>query len=321
MSKTILLADDSVTIQKVIELTFMDQDHRVETVGSGDAAIARLGELKPDFVITDVHMPGADGYEVARRSKALYPDVPVLLLVGTFEPFDEGELASSGADRVLKKPFDSQELMRLVDEMSPGVAPPEEPAAEAASPFAALDDLGLTAPTPSGEIDPFDFGSPVASSPDSKTEMESVPGSDDVLETEGAVGTEEAHLEEGPSDQLSGPEVGGAVTSSLAWDAGGGDSTATDSETDEDSEQAGGAVEESDLDAEQGDDGTSIDDEAASSGGSGLLLSDDDIERIARRVAELVGEKLVRQVAWDVIPDMAEVVIKERLQELESQVE
>src|SRR5436305_13770673 len=114
MSRRILLADDSVTIQKVIELTFMDEDFEVSAVSNGDEAVRLLPELRPEFVIADVHMPGANGYEVCRRSKALDPQVPVLLLVGTFEPFDEGQSRSAGSDAFLKKPFDSQELLQIV---------------------------------------------------------------------------------------------------------------------------------------------------------------------------------------------------------------
>jgi hypothetical protein len=58
---------------------------------------------------------------------------------------------------------------------------------------------------------------------------------------------------------------------------------------------------------------------AASNGGS--HLSDADVDRIARRVVELLGDKTVRDVAWEVIPDMAEVIIRDRLRELEAQVE
>jgi CheY-like chemotaxis protein len=100
MKRRILLADDSVTIQKVIELTFMDEDYEVRAVSNGDDAVKLLPELKPDFVIADVHMPGANGYEVCRRSKALRPDVPVLLLVGTFEPFDEAQARAAGATQL-----------------------------------------------------------------------------------------------------------------------------------------------------------------------------------------------------------------------------
>jgi hypothetical protein len=56
---------------------------------------------------------------------------------------------------------------------------------------------------------------------------------------------------------------------------------------------------------------------AAANGG----LSDADVDRIARRVVELLGDQLVREVAWEVVPDMAELVIKDRLRELERQLE
>ena len=135
MAKTILLADDSVTIRKVVELTFMDEDYVVVAVASGDEALGQLDAVAPDIIIADIHMPGADGYEVTRVSKAKRPDVPVLLLVGTFEQFDADDVEASGAEGYLKKPFDSQELLRMVDELlaaapapDPDLVEPEEEA-------------------------------------------------------------------------------------------------------------------------------------------------------------------------------------------------
>src|SRR5436305_9822887 len=139
MKRRILLADDSVTIQKVIELTFMDEDYEVRAVSNGDDAVKLLPEMKPEFVIADVHMPGANGYEVCRRSKELRADVPVLLLVGTFEPFDEAQARAAGADSHLKKPFDSQELLQRVEELL-AARPAAAPAAAAG-------------PTPTGVAD------------------------------------------------------------------------------------------------------------------------------------------------------------------------
>src|SRR5262245_55442808 len=135
MKRRILLADDSVTIQKVIELTFMDEDYEVRAVSNGDEAVALLTEVNPDFVIADVHMPGANGYDVCRRSKELRPEIPVLLLVGTFEPFDEAQARSAGADSFLKKPFDSQELLQRVEELlAAHAAPAPEPEVAVAAP-------------------------------------------------------------------------------------------------------------------------------------------------------------------------------------------
>ena len=92
MSKTILLADDSLTIQKVVELTFMEGDYSVSSVSNGDDALSRLDDLAADLVIADIHMPGASGYEICKAVKDRNPDTPVLLLVGTFEPFEAAEM-------------------------------------------------------------------------------------------------------------------------------------------------------------------------------------------------------------------------------------
>lgn len=119
MSKrTLLLADDSVTIQKVVNLTFADAGFEVISVVDGEAAMAKLGEAKPDLVLADVHMPGLSGYQVCDmiRQNESTRDVPVVLLVGSFEPFDEAEAARVGASGHLTKPFQSIKL--LVDEVS-----------------------------------------------------------------------------------------------------------------------------------------------------------------------------------------------------------
>ena len=63
---TLLLADDSVTIQRVIELTFADEDISVVAVSDGDQAIPRLDATPPDIVLADIGMPGKNGYEVAQ---------------------------------------------------------------------------------------------------------------------------------------------------------------------------------------------------------------------------------------------------------------
>jgi len=180
MSRRILLADDSVTIQKVIELTFMDDDYEVKAVSNGDEALAILAASRFDFVIADVHMPGANGFEVCRQAKLLRPNIPVLLLVGTFEPFDEAQSKVVGADAVLKKPFDSQELLQRVQQLmgpleaAPAAAaapavdfrmPPEPAAAEppraesaAWSTYEPTFELELEPePTPTGAAEPVPF--------------------------------------------------------------------------------------------------------------------------------------------------------------------
>lgn len=109
----ILLSDDSITIQKVVELTFMDASVRLTCVPDGKSATDLLMKEHFDMIIADVHMPASSGYEVCEYAKSLDPRTPVLLLVGAFEPFDETRYRNCGADEVLKKPFDSADLMTI----------------------------------------------------------------------------------------------------------------------------------------------------------------------------------------------------------------
>ena len=132
MSKrTLLLADDSVTIQKVVNLTFADEGIDVITVGDGDTAMQKISESVPDVVLADVHMPGLSGYRICEivRDNPATKDLPVVLLVGSFEPFDEGEAARVGANAYLTKPFQSiRQLVSQVSalmESSPAAAAPE----------------------------------------------------------------------------------------------------------------------------------------------------------------------------------------------------
>jgi CheY-like chemotaxis protein len=472
MSRKILLADDSVTIQKVIELTFMDEDYEVRAVSNGDEALAALPTVNPDFVIADVHMPGANGYEVCRRSKEIHPDVPVLLLVGTFEPFDEGQARAAGADSFLKKPFDSQELLQRVQDLlasrhasapapaatppplplphlgtTPMFAAPEPPTlAFNATPFrqqaaaAAEPDWGsfqldpepqhahsaFAAPEPYAaepfplELSPLD-PSPLDLSPLDQTQpsapLEVNPFLDEhspfVLEDDrsaAAYPVEESprlpddvtmfdrespppfRLEPHPAAPAA-PELSAlSDISDMGFDeaprsaahppAGFGTPWTGDDTNPEvhlgvpesavplvhDLAETEARIEApppaSILDSHEPEAAASVKAAApepwsaaaerpplpptaplapppytpppftppaaplqvgsvstgASTNGGGRL-SDEDVDRIARRVVELIGDKTVRDVAWEVVPDMAEAVIRDRLRELESQVE
>jgi CheY-like chemotaxis protein len=117
--QTLLLADDSITIQRVIELTFADEDIDVVAVSDGDQAIARLESLPPDIVLVDVGMPGKSGYEVAAyvKQSPKLSHIPVVLLTGAFEPVDEAKAVDAGCDGVLAKPFEPQLVIGRVKEL------------------------------------------------------------------------------------------------------------------------------------------------------------------------------------------------------------
>ena len=126
--RKLLLADDSATIQKVIDLTFADEGVQVVSVSSGQEAIDILLETKPDVVLVDVFMPSPNGYEVCEyvKTNEQLKHIPVMLLVGSFEPFDEAEARRVGADDILTKPF--QSIRRLIDRVGALVSspPPEK---------------------------------------------------------------------------------------------------------------------------------------------------------------------------------------------------
>lgn len=127
MPKTLLLADDSVVIQKLVGLSFANEDVDLTTTDNGDDAIARARDLKPDLVLADVVMPGKNGYEVCEAIKAdpNLRHIPVLLLTGTFEAFDENRARAAGSDGHITKPFEAQ---ALVDRVTDLLARAPEPA-------------------------------------------------------------------------------------------------------------------------------------------------------------------------------------------------
>jgi CheY-like chemotaxis protein len=226
MRRTILLADDSVTIRKIVELTFSDTDIRVESVASGREALDRLNDLRPDLVLADVVMPGPSGYELCRAIKQSARPVPVLLLAGTFEPFDAVQARECGSDGHVTKPFDSRQLVQRVERL--------------------LSDGGSEAPHEATGVS--------ASADDLEAMFDdlAVPASD----------LDRSPVVRQAAGEASAPEA---------------------------IEPAAGAP----------------------------TLSPADIDAIAARVVERLSERVLREIAWDVVPDLADIIVRERIRELE----
>ncbi len=236
MRRTILLADDSVTIRKIVELTFSDTDIRVCSVASGQEAIDRLSEVRPDLVLADVVMPGLSGYDLCRVIKTSDRPVPVLLLAGTFEPFDAGQARDCGSDGHVTKPFDSRLLVARVEEL---LARPDEPANR----------VEVPGPGPADDLEAmFD---------DLATRA---------IVDESSHDTRDLSLDAAPDH----PRAVARIPSDVKF---------TFSET--------------------------------------PTLSSADLDAIARRVVERLSERVIREVAWDVVPDLAEILVRERIRELE----
>ena len=103
----ILIADDNSNVQKTVTLALANLGIDVLAVNNGESAVRKLAEFAPDLVLADIFMPVRNGYEVCEYVKkdSRFANVPVVLLVGAFDPFDEREAQRVGADGILKKPF------------------------------------------------------------------------------------------------------------------------------------------------------------------------------------------------------------------------
>ncbi len=140
MAHRLLLADDSITIQKVVELTLSEEDFNVTAVSDGEAALDTARKSPPEIILADVFMPKMDGYQLCGKLKQdpSLRDIPVILLAGTFEDFDDALAARVGADDHLTKPFESAELISMVKRLverpkaAPGPQPVKTEPAEAA---------------------------------------------------------------------------------------------------------------------------------------------------------------------------------------------
>ncbi len=122
MPYKVFLADDSITIQKVVELTLSEEDFEVTAFGDGQAALDAARKAPPDIFLADIVMPRMDGYQLSKAVKQdpALKNIPVILLAGTFENFDTGLAAEAAADGHIVKPFESSELINKVKELIAG---------------------------------------------------------------------------------------------------------------------------------------------------------------------------------------------------------
>jgi CheY-like chemotaxis protein len=281
MSRKLLLADDSITIQKVIGITFANEDYQLTVVDNGDAALEKARAERPDLILADVFMPGKNGYELAAAIKQdpALRNVPVLLLAGTFEPFDEEKAVSSGADSWIAKPFESQALISKVEQLLSSTASqpaPAQPAPVQPAPAqpAPVDDpwsdvdvvMGEAPQAPESPIfeDESDFIVDDGSESDVTEEIQdvwadtaSIPlQEEDVVEVEPFI--EPVSAQPATSQPASAPATAAGVESQVA------------------------------------------------------AMSEGDLEKLIERVAGAVLEK----IAWEVVPDLAENLIKDEIRKI-----
>lgn len=131
MAVKILLADKSITIQKVIEMLFSGREYEVACSGDGESALNEAERVVPDVVLVDVDLPRIDGYSFASRlrQKPAFAQTPVILMLSRDDVFDPVKASQAGIIDSIRKPFESQELIGKVKK-AVTMAPPRlaEPA-------------------------------------------------------------------------------------------------------------------------------------------------------------------------------------------------
>jgi CheY-like chemotaxis protein len=349
--RKLLLADDSATIQKVIDLTFADEGVRVVGVGNGQEAIDKLLEELPDIVLADVFMPSPNGYEVCEyvKTNEKLKHIPVMLLVGSFEPFDEAEARRVGADDILTKPF--QSIRRLIDRVGalvssppvekesataelPRVEEPEEEevlmdaedlevttadtlpldeaiASEAFRREENMEPRGVTEDSSDVLLDLGDF-EPVRASADDDFVLDL---DDDAAQPAYEAAPVRAFVE--PEVKEAAVAAAGSYESSYQPEVH--SSFADTQEVPYASEVHDVAV----LEPEPEPEPVFVAETAVAAAPVNApapsitadQLTPEMIDAIARRVVEMMSDKVVREIAWEVVPDLAELLIKKQLEE------
>jgi CheY-like chemotaxis protein len=329
---TLLLADDSVTIQRVIELTFADEDVQVVAVSDGDQAIAQLEASPPDIVLADVGMPGKNGYEVAQyiqRSPRL-AHIPVVLLTGAFEPVDQARMDEAGCAGVLAKPFEPQLVIGRVKDLlskprqttAPQPPPPTKPpsgslaAADLDSYFDRLDaafadldnapDLPKSPPPSTGSAEQIDW---FGTFPDT-------PPTDPPLASSAAPTAQRSTMQ-----QLQAPRSGETPAPPATpqrpqppTEAHAPSSTPPQLPSLAD---AFAAI----LAAEEGGPSPAVAPIWPSAGASNTAASDDLVEQVTRRVLDrLSGHPVLRETVADVVSSIAERLVREEIERIKASI-
>ena len=347
--RKLLLADDSATIQKVIDLTFADEGVQVVTVGNGQEAIDRILEIAPDIVLADVFMPSPNGYEVCEyvKTNEKLKHIPVMLLVGSFEPFDEAEARRVGADDILTKPF--QSIRRLIDRVGSLVSSPpvekERPTAELPRveepeeeetvlmdkhelEVTTADTMPLKDVVIPKEMLPREENMEIGVTEDSTDvlldlgELEPVRASaeddDFVLDLDEDVIA--PSYEPTPARAFVEPEVKEAVAAVGAYEATYQPEVHSSfADTQEVPYASEIAVAEPEPEPEPMFVEAAPVAPAPATAITTDQLSPEMIDAIARRAVELMSDKVIREIAWEVVPDLAELLIKRQLEQKESQ--
>ncbi|MBP1601362.1 MAG: putative histidine kinase [Acidobacteria bacterium] len=269
MTKKLLVADDSPTIQKVVRLAFAGEDFVVEGAERGDDALEKVRAMSPDLVLADVSMPGLNGYELCSRIKSDpgLAATPVVLMTGIMEPLDEEDARRAGFNAHLTKPFGTETLIKTVND--------------------------LIGPAGNGSADPAELVS-------ART-RQSFLGSGSILDVFGPVLPQSQRARPSLVEAPPEPRAEAAVAAAVELPP-----PPPDQVVHEAPQPAAHAARQvipfpgpknSDIQA------------------AAVELPDEIIDAIAQRVIRQMSPDVIREVAWEVVPDLAEIIIRQYLDE------
>ncbi len=284
MARHVLLADDSTTLHRIVRDIL--EGHGIDLVctENGEEALRSILESPPGLVLADLNMPRMGGLELCElmRREPNFRSIPVVFLVGPFDEYDDEAARRVGGNGHLIKPFDSFRLMAVVNRF---LAPEEEVAViEPAGDFDGAEELGVSA-----TVEPIT--------------------DDSLLEAEGAV-EDLAELPE-PETLVRTSTLGSEEWVSLELSEAEQDLTEDSEELPESAEVV--ATDEPEVFSGEGSSAEGMDLEGAVRAAVSRVLADVDMERVIR---EVVQEQVLR-----VLPGIVETVVRERVQEIEREVE
>jgi CheY-like chemotaxis protein len=296
VTTTLLAVDDSKTMRKVLEITFAGEDYKTVLAESSADAMAKLRSENPAIALVDANLGGESGYDLCLQIKQAAPQTVVLVLSSKQAPFDRAKGATAGADDHMDKPFDTQQL---IDKVSAAVrkGPTAKPMAPSIQPAPAQPAPGAMRPQPRPQP------SPTATRPGLQPSVgprPPMPGRGPAL---GPRPAQPAGRQPGSSPQAAGrppqPQVRPVATQQSRSAPTAGPRPAPQPAAIQRPPAAKPAA--------------AVAAAAAGMAGKlqGLGLTKDQIEGVMA-----LSREVVEQVVWEVVPVLAETIIKEEIKRL-----
>lgn len=278
MTVSILVAEDSVTMRRIMEMTFAGEDAQVTTVESGEKLIPKAEELVPNIIFADLSLSGMDGYSIAReiKSKPALSNTAVIVMASQKTAYNEAKGKEAGVDDYIVKPFDSQQLIDRVKQVL--AAPRAKPTVRAAIPTAvpaAQSTVSAATPRIQTKTATLGFGS----TPDSAALREPSPVTAAKPSPSAQVIPKAPPPANRPAPKAPSEPLPAAVEPSLSLKI---------------SDEKLGQKLDKKLD--------------------GIGLTSDQVQAVLA-----LSKEVIEQVVWEVVPDLAEVIIREEIKRLTSE--